>query len=117
MSGGRRVPVTLGTYTVDRILGWDQSNSTLYTVKKIHFFQAVRRIFVALVVEKSRLGNGTFIPARTAFLYVLVGRKKFRPQRWFYPPDEQEKPAESEQFKTLKPPKNNSMSKGIRKEG
>ena len=27
VSGGRRVPITLGTYTVDRILGWDQPNS------------------------------------------------------------------------------------------
>jgi hypothetical protein len=27
--GGRRVPVTLGTFTVDRILGWDQTNNTM----------------------------------------------------------------------------------------
>jgi len=47
----------------------------IYT-SKIHFFQAVRRIFVALVVEKYCLSNITLIPAPTAFIYVPMGRKK-----------------------------------------
>jgi hypothetical protein len=29
ISGGRRIPLTLGTFTVDRILAWDQIKATV----------------------------------------------------------------------------------------
>jgi len=39
----------------------------------------VRRIFAALVMEKSYHSTGTFIPARTAFFDAPMGWKKFLP--------------------------------------